>query len=189
MHRAIFLDRDGTLTRDVGFTHRVDDLELLSGAAEGLQTLAAAGFRLVLVTNQSGIARGLFSEADMHIFHRALEERLASLGVRLAGIYFCPFHPTSGQREYCRESPLRKPAPGMLLAAAADLDLDLASSFAIGDKRSDIAAGAAAGCRTILVQTGMAGRGEPELAHVVPDYTAADLAAAAQIIARVSNGQ
>ena len=178
---AIFLDRDGTLNVDVGYAHRVEDLLLLDNVCPGLRKFQSLGFALFITTNQSGIARGYFSEAQMHAFNAALCELLRGGGIEIAGIYYCPFHPTAGRGAFRSESPLRKPAPGMLLQAAAEHGLDLAASFAIGDKKSDLAAGRAAGCRTVLVHTGMAGAGESELT-VCPDFVADDLLSAAQQI-------
>ena len=178
--RSVFLDRDGTLILDRGYTYRVEDFQLLDGTAEGLRLLQALGFRLVIVTNQSGIARGRYTEADMQRFNEYLLDQLRLEGIGLAGLYYCPYHP-DGVGGYRCDSELRKPAPGMLLQAARELDLDLAGSFAIGDKKSDVLAGKAAGCRTFLVQTGMAGQGEPELV-VEPDWVVADLRAAARVI-------
>ena len=180
-HRAVFLDRDGTITRDVGYTHRVADLQLLPNAAAGLARLAGLGFRLFITTNQSGIARGMFSEADMHAFHAALVEQLAGQGIAIEQIYFCPFHPTEGVGDYRRDSPLRKPADGMIRAAAAEHGLDLAASYTIGDQKSDILAGQRAGCGTILVRTGAAGSDDVALA-TPPDYTADDLLDAAAYV-------
>jgi D-glycero-D-manno-heptose 1,7-bisphosphate phosphatase len=182
---AIFLDRDGTLNEDLGYTYQVERLRLLPGVVAGLTQLAALGFRLVIVTNQSGIARGRFTEDDMRRFNSALCGRLAEAGIEIAAVYHSPYHPTEGVGRYRRESECRKPRPGMLLAAARDLACDLARSYAIGDKISDVAAGRAAGCRTILVQTGKGGRGEPELS-AQPDAVARDLAHAAQLIALFS---
>ncbi len=185
---AVFLDRDGTLIEDVGYPHRLEDLRLLPGVVPPLQKLQALGFVLVVVTNQSGIARGYFSKDQMHAFHALLGERLEAAGVRIEALYHCPFHPNASVAEYRGDSPLRKPKPGMLLLAAEEHGLDLAASFSIGDKKSDVLAGQAAGCRTILVQTGKAGAGEPELA-AEPDFVAIDLAAAAEwICAKCENG-
>lgn len=185
---AIFLDRDGTLIEDVGYPHRPEDLRLLAGVAPALLKLQDLGFVLVVVTNQSGIARGLFSEAEMHAFHALLHAELAKAGVQISAFYHCPFHPEARISEYRRASPLRKPEPGMLLLAAKELGLDLPASYAIGDKKSDVLAGQAAGCRAILVQTGQAGTGEPNLA-AVPDCVAANLAVAAEwISAKCENG-
>jgi D-glycero-D-manno-heptose 1,7-bisphosphate phosphatase len=176
--RAVFLDRDGTITRDRGFTHRISDLELLPGAAAGLAQMARSGFRLFVVTNQSGVARGYFSEADVQAFHDTLAERLRVQGVTIEGFYFCPFHPTEGRGVYRQESSLRKPADGMLRRCAIEHGLDLSQSVAIGDRKTDIAAGQAAGCRTILVRTGVAGGDNHSLA-APPDFVADDLLAAA----------
>ncbi|MEX2114522.1 MAG: HAD family hydrolase, partial [Pirellulales bacterium] len=138
--RAVFLDRDGTITRDVGYPHRVEDLELLPNASAGLSRMSALGYLLIITTNQSGVARGLFSEADVQAFHQALCALLKRDGVTIEAIYYCPFHPTEGQGQYRRDSPLRKPGDGMLRLAAAEHELDLAASVAIGDKKSDILA-------------------------------------------------
>jgi D-glycero-D-manno-heptose 1,7-bisphosphate phosphatase len=172
---AIFLDRDGTLNVDVGFTHRVEDLRLLEGVVEGLRKFEQMGFQLVITTNQSGVARGYFDERAMHDFNAALVERLRAEGVSIAA-----FHPTEGQGEYRRDSPLRKPNPGMILAAATDHDLELAASFAIGDKLSDVAAGRAAGCRTILLAGG--GHMAAESGQAAADFIARDLREAAGIV-------
>lgn len=166
---------------DRGYTYRVEDFQLLDGVAEGLHLLQSLGYRLVIVTNQSGIARGKYTETDMHIFNNHMLEQLGRAGVKIAGLYFCPYHP-DGQGGYRCDSDLRKPAPGMFRQAARDLDLDLPHSFAIGDKKSDVLAGQAAGCRTFLVQTGLAGTEEPDLV-VEPDWVVADVLAAARVIA------
>jgi D-glycero-D-manno-heptose 1,7-bisphosphate phosphatase len=179
--RAIFLDRDGTLNVDVGFTHRAQDLQLLPNVVGGLARLQALGFELLITTNQSGIARGYFTESDMHAFNDALVARLQAEGITISGIYFCPFHPTEGVGRYRRDSPLRKPQAGMLLQAAAQRGIDLAESFAIGDKTSDIMAGQAAGCRTILVRTGV-GREHEAQRTARPDFVADDLLEAARFI-------
>jgi D-glycero-D-manno-heptose 1,7-bisphosphate phosphatase len=181
--RAVFLDRDGTINRDVGFTHRVCDLELLPRAVAGLARMAALGLRLFITTNQSGIARGYFAEADARRFHQALRERLLAEGIVIDEVYYCPFHPTEGLAAYRRESSLRKPADGMIRRAAAQHNLDLAASFAIGDQPADILAGQAAGCRTILLHPSAAGHDAAALA-ARPDYVAGDLVDAAGFIER-----
>jgi D-glycero-D-manno-heptose 1,7-bisphosphate phosphatase len=183
MKRAVFFDRDGTLVHDGGYTYRIGELQLLEGVVPALRLLMMLKFRLIVVTNQSGIARGLFTEDDMHAFNGSIAQQLAASGVKLDAIYFCPFHPDASEQRYRHDSHFRKPKPGMLELAAAEHGLNLAECFMIGDKKSDVLAGQAAGCRTILVQTGAAGTGEPDLA-VQPDWTAPDLLAAAQIIAQ-----
>jgi len=181
--RAVFLDRDGTITRDVGYTHRLEDLELLPNASQGLARMFALGYCLIITSNQSGVARGLFSEADVRAFHRALCALLEGDGVAIEGVYYCPFHPTEGRGEYRRESPLRKPGDGMLRLASAEHNLDLATSVAIGDKKSDVLAGQRAGCHTILVRTGAAGSDTEALVEP-PEFVADDLLDAANYIER-----
>lgn len=180
--RAVFLDRDGTINRDVGYTHRTSDLELLPGAVAGLLKMSRLGYRLFITTNQSGVARGRFTEADVQVFNSALCGRLASEGVTIEAVYYCPFHPTEGSGHYRRESPMRKPDEGMIRLAAQQHDLDLPASFIVGDKKIDVLAGQRAGCRTILVRTGMGGADQGEL-PVPPDFVAADLLEAADYIA------
>jgi D-glycero-D-manno-heptose 1,7-bisphosphate phosphatase len=179
--RAVFLDRDGTLNRERGFVHRVADLELLDHVVDGLARIQALGFELVIATNQSGIARGYFTEAEMHAFNRALCQLLAAQGVRIADVYYCPFHPTEGIGPYRRESTLRKPQCGMLLAAAEEHQLDLRGSFVIGDKPSDVMAGQAAGCGTIWLHSGSQ---PPEPLEAQPDLIASDLLESAEFIER-----
>lgn len=175
---AIFLDRDGTLTRDFGYTHKITDFRLLDNVVEGLRLFVDMGFRLIVASNQSGIARGYFTERDMERFNDHLIHVLSAHAIHFTGMYCSPYHPTYGRGEYRKNTSCRKPKPGMLVRAAAEHDINLNSSYMIGDKRSDILAGKAAGCTTILVLTGAAGAGEPELA-VTPDYIACDLLDAA----------
>lgn len=178
--RAVFLDRDGTINVEIDFIHRVEDLRLLPNAAAGLVRMRDLGFELILTSNQSGIGRGIFSMDDMGRFNAAVAERT---GVSFVATYFSPFHPTAGVGEYRRPSPLRKPRPGMILQAVAEHNLDLSQSFAVGDRNSDVAAGHAAGCRTVLLRTGLTGTDKVE-DPVVPDYTADDLLEAAAFIER-----
>jgi D-glycero-D-manno-heptose 1,7-bisphosphate phosphatase len=180
---AVFLDRDGTLNVDTGYTHRPEDLQFLPGVIPGLKALQALGFPLFILTNQSGVARGYFSESELAAFHATLLAQLQAARIHIEGIYYCPFHPTDGIGQYRRDSPLRKPRPGMFFRAAAVHQLDLTASIAIGDKLSDVLAGQAAGCRTILLQTGHAGSGEPQL-QATPDFVATNLRTAADWVAQ-----
>lgn len=145
MARFVLLDRDGTLTRDVGYTHRLEDYALLPGVVEGLTRLADAGFRLAVVTNQSGIGRGLFGEDDYRVFQERLTEDLARRGLRLAGSFHCPHLPDAG-------CPCRKPGPGLLLQARDRLGADLARSWMVGNDLRDVEAGLAAGCRAVWLR-------------------------------------
>jgi len=149
MSRAVFLDRDGTLIRDVGYLRSADQLALLPGVPHALKRLHDAGYLLVLVTNQSGVARGLFTEEDVRHTNQALQELLRKKGIELDALYYCPHLPEGTVTPYAQVCDCRKPAPGMLLRAAREHDVDLARSFMIGDSPSDVEAGRRAGCRTI----------------------------------------
>ena len=180
-HRAVFLDRDDTLVVDLGFIDHPDKVALVHGAVEAVCRLRRAGFKVVVASNQSGIARGYFDEARLDAIHHRLRELLAAGGAQLDGIYHCPYleGPEAVVETYRKESELRKPAPGMLLQAATDLDLDLSRSWMIGDSARDIEAGRAAGCRTILVARD--GRDFDD-ARVKPDDKAASLIDAVAIV-------
>jgi D-glycero-D-manno-heptose 1,7-bisphosphate phosphatase len=172
--RALFLDRDGVINVDTGFLHRSADCVFVDGIFELASTFAAHGFRLVVVTNQSGIGRGYYSEADFTAFMRWMRGEFARQGVEIDAVYHCPDHPTEGIGRYRRENPWRKPGPGMLLQAAQDLELDLAASWAIGDKTSDVEAARAAGIGTILLLDPTARETRHEGDHrVVPSLAAA----------------
>ncbi len=154
MKKAIFLDRDGTLNIDHGYVHRIDDFHFIEGSIEALQKLKAMGFLLVLVTNQSGIARGYFSEEQFLQLTEWMDWSLADRGVDLDGIYYCPHHP-QGQGEYKQNCDCRKPKSGMLDQAIRELNIDPAQSFMVGDKAEDLLAAQSAKVRSkILVKTG-----------------------------------
>ena len=148
--RALFLDRDGVVNEDTGYLHRIEECRFVDGIFAMTAAFAARGFAAVIATNQSGIGRGLFTEADFTALMDWMGGEFARHGVALAGIYHCPDHPTAGIGRYRRDNPWRKPGPGMLLQAAADLGLDLARSWTVGDKDRDIAAGRAAGIGTLV---------------------------------------
>jgi D,D-heptose 1,7-bisphosphate phosphatase len=151
---AIFWDRDDTLIKDPGYLSDPELVELLPGAAETMRRLGEAGFENVIVTNQSGIARGLLDEATLEEIHGRLRRLLHERGAQVDAIYYCPYlaGPEAVVEAYRRESDLRKPKPGMLVQAAFERQLDLAASWSIGDSVRDAQAGRAAGCRTILVK-------------------------------------
>jgi D-glycero-D-manno-heptose 1,7-bisphosphate phosphatase len=152
---AVFLDRDGVLNEEVGYLARLEDVRLLPGAAESVKSLNDAGFVTVVVTNQSGVARGYFTEDHVKATHDLIQTMLAEHGAKIDRFEYCPFHPTDGLGVYRRETTCRKPQPGMLLRAAAELGIDLAQSWIIGDRLSDVEAGFAAGCQgSFLVRTG-----------------------------------
>ncbi|HOD29701.1 MAG TPA: HAD family hydrolase [Syntrophales bacterium] len=153
-HAAIFLDRDGTINEEVGYLDRIEKLRLIPGAAEAIRLLNAAGFRVAVVTNQSGVARGLFTEAFVVEVHRTLAELLGREGARIDRFDYCPHHPTEGTARYRRACPCRKPEPGMLLKAAAALAIDLGRSYVVGDTPRDLETARRVGARGILVRTG-----------------------------------
>nr|WP_193569152.1 D-glycero-beta-D-manno-heptose 1,7-bisphosphate 7-phosphatase [Serratia fonticola] len=152
---AIFLDRDGTINIDHGYVHEIDDFQFIDGVIDACRELKSMGFALVLVTNQSGIARGKFSEEQFMRLTEWMDWSMADRDVDLDGIYFCPHHPEAVIEEYRQVCDCRKPQPGMLLQAQKELNIDLAASYMVGDKIEDMQAAAAAGVGTkVLVCTG-----------------------------------
>lgn len=175
---AVFLDRDGVVIEDMHYLSDVEQVRLIPGVAEAIQRLNTHDRAVVIVTNQSGVARGYFSEQQVEAVHAHLTMILAEAGSRIDGIYYCPHHPMAGIGIYRRECSCRKPSPGMLLQAAQELGLDTERSWMIGDRISDIRAGQTIGCRTILVRTGQGvdvvlAAGETQPTWVVPDLSAA----------------
>jgi D-glycero-D-manno-heptose 1,7-bisphosphate phosphatase len=153
--RAIFLDRDGVLVRDVGPLTRADDIVLTPGVGAALSELAQAGFLLIVVSNQTVVARGLLDENAVIELQRQVQQRIvAEGGPALDGFYFCPHHPQATRPELRRDCGCRKPAPGLLLQAAVEHGISLKRSFMLGDRPSDVLAGLRAGCTTIQLLTG-----------------------------------
>ncbi len=153
-HPALFLDRDGTINAEVDFLTNPEELHILPGSFDALRDAKALGFRLVVITNQSGIARGLLTEERLGEIHDAFQRALAARGASVDAIYYCPHHPDQGAPPYRTACDCRKPKPGMILRAAEELQLDLGRSFLVGDRMVDIQAGNAAGVPSILVRTG-----------------------------------
>lgn len=177
---AVFLDRDGVLNEDAKYASDPKIVRLLSGVASAIGRLNEAGMLVIVVSNQSGIARGFHTESDTRAFNVELEVQLRAEGARVDGWYYCPHLPEGTVAEYAKECECRKPKAGMLMQAARERDIDLSKSFMVGDKESDIAAGVAAGTKTILVGTGLSIQ-HPE---PVPMYRANDLAGAVELILR-----
>jgi len=185
MNKAVFMDRDNTIIEDPGYLSDPDGVKLLPGVELAIKSLAQAGFKNVVCTNQSGVARGMLSEDDLQAIHAEVRRQLADKGAHLDAIYYCPCHPQGTVEEYTCESDLRKPKPGMLLKAAEDLDLDLPESWMVGDSARDIEAGQRAGCRTIRVRvTGETSTTEREDDAVQADFTVRNLVEAARIVMR-----
>jgi D-glycero-D-manno-heptose 1,7-bisphosphate phosphatase len=181
--RAVFLDKDGTLVDDVPYNVNPALIRLSAGAASGLRLLHAAGYALVVVSNQSGVARGLFPKTAL----RGVEERLCNLlddlGVPLTAFYYCPHHPDGAAARYARRCRCRKPQPGLIRRAAREHGVALCRSWMIGDILDDVEAGRRAGCRTILIANGHETAWRLTSSRT-PDYIAADLTRAAHIILR-----
>ncbi len=173
--KAVFLDRDGTLNVNTGYVGDPASVRLVAGAADGVRLLAEAGFATVVVSNQSGIARGYFSEAAADAVDARVRELLRQAGAPITAMYRCPHMPGGG-------CDCRKPKPGMLLRAAADLGLDLAQSWVVGDRLLDIEAGRAAGCRCVLVPGTPPHQPADDFSLTPPDFRARDLPDAARLI-------
>ena len=179
--KAIFLDRDNTIIEDPGYISDPDQVKLLDGAAEALNKLSAMGYKLIVVSNQSGVARGIVTEKTLEQIHQKLRQLLAEKNAYLDKIYYCPYHPEGVIEKYRRESDLRKPNPGMILAAAKDMDIDLDRSWAIGNSYRDILAGQRAGCKTILIDAAV-DQTYRRPTDPVPDKQAVNLKEAVNII-------
>jgi D-glycero-D-manno-heptose 1,7-bisphosphate phosphatase len=180
-NKAIFLDRDDTLIEDPGFINHPDQVKLLDGVDKSLIELRAMGYKLVVVSNQSGVARGIISEKSLDEIHNRLKQVLAEKGAPLDRIYYCPYHPDGIIEKYRKESDRRKPNPGMLLAAADEMDIDLTQSWMIGNSSRDVEAGLKAGCKTILINHPSYSE-QHKLGEPNPDYRAVNMKEAVNII-------
>ncbi|WP_205511282.1 D-glycero-alpha-D-manno-heptose-1,7-bisphosphate 7-phosphatase [Longitalea arenae] len=154
MNRAVFIDKDGTLIKDVPYNVNTSLIEFEEHAIEALQLLQAFGFQLIIISNQPGIAFSYFTEEDIHQVFRFIENKLLENGVRLNGYYYCPHHAEGDRAPFAKACYCRKPLPGMLLQAAMEMDIDLESSWMIGDILHDAEAGNRAGCTSILLNNG-----------------------------------
>ncbi|HEY9620466.1 MAG TPA: HAD family hydrolase [Crinalium sp.] len=182
--KAVFLDKDGTLIENVPYNVNPDKIQLCQGAVEGLRSLHQAGYKLFIITNQSGIARGYFLESALSTVESRLRELLLEIGVPLAGFYYCPHHPDGVVAPYATECECRKPQPGLLLQAAREHEIALTQSWFIGDILHDIEAGRNAGCRTILINNG--NETEWQLSSQrLPHHLVADLHEAARVITAI----
>lgn len=154
MNKAVFIDKDGTLIHDVPYNADPSLIRLQEGAAYGLRQLKDQGYLLILVSNQSGVAHGYFSEEALTAVQEKLQDELKKDGVQLDGAFFCPHHPQGIVKQYAVSCECRKPKPGMLVEAARQFDIDLSQSWMIGDILHDVEAGNKAGCSTILIDNG-----------------------------------
>lgn len=189
--RAVFIDRDGTLSHEVGYVNHLSRFQLFPFAVDAVRLLNRSRILAVLVTNQAGVARGYFPEEMIHAVHAKVNEEMAAGGARLDAIYFCPHHPSVGEPPYRRDCDCRKPRPGLLQRAQADLGADLARSFVVGDRHGDLELAWRVGATAVMVRTGY-GRGELEH-HAAswerpPDMVAEHLLEAVeQIVTRVES--
>lgn len=185
MERAVFVDRDGVISEEVGYLADVEHVRLIPRSAEAVKVINQSALKIIAITNQSGVARGYFSEEMLGHVHRKMEQLLSDQGALLDGIYYCPHHPEGTVEAYRIECDCRKPSAGLLIQAAEEHAIDLSSSYLVGDKRTDIECAHRAGAKGILVLTGY---GKDELSTInsaalaQPEYVAADLLDAVQWI-------
>ena len=151
---AVFLDRDGTINEEVGYLDSLDKLKIIPSAYEAIRLINESGMKVVVISNQAGVARGFFTEDFVKITHEYLQTALRQQGATIDNFYYCPHHPTEGIEPYRKDCNCRKPAPGMLLRAVQDLNIDLTRSYLVGDRFNDMEAGKKIGVRGILVKTG-----------------------------------
>jgi len=180
-NKAIFLDRDDTLIEDPGYIDHPDQVKLLDGATEALSELKAMGYKLVIVSNQSGIARGILTEKKLNEIHKRLKQLLVEKGVHLDNIYYCPYHPDGTVEKYRKETECRKPNHGMLTKAAQEMSIDLDGSWMIGNSSRDVEAGLRAGCTTIQLDS-PSHQTRPEPGEPIPHYRAVNLKEAVNIV-------
>ncbi len=184
-HRAVFLDRDGTINEEVGYVNHLERFKLLPKTGEAIRLLNRNGIKVVVVTNQAGVARGYFPEPLIHLIHGKMKDNLGEEGAHLDGIYYCPHHPDVGEPPYRQKCRCRKPETGMIEKAVKDLGIECSKSYMIGDRGADIEFGRRIGTKTILVLTGY-GKGEWEYFgrqwKSKPDFVAPDLYEAVQWI-------
>ena len=187
MNKAVFLDRDGTVNEEVGYLADLSRLRLIPGAGAAIKRLNQADYKVILVTNQSGVARGYFPESLVHEAHERLTDMLREEGAALDGIYYCPHHPTEGNAGYTMTCDCRKPGTGLIDKAMKDFDIDRNRSFLIGDKWSDVELAQRAGILAILVMSGFApddpGNKRPDYVRD-PDYSASTISDAVEWIMR-----
>ena len=188
MNKAVFLDKDGTLIPDIPYNIDPDKIILMKGAAEGLKLLSDRGYLLIIITNQSGVARGYFEEKDLIKVEKKIKDLLQEQDIRLTAFYYCPHHPEGMVKAYAMSCSCRKPEPGMINEAAKEFQIDLSGSWMIGDILNDVEAGNRAGCKTVLINNG----GETEWVKGewrTPFFMANTVEEAAQQIIRFENAK
>lgn len=191
-NKAVFLDRDGTINEEMGYINHLERFKLLPRVGPAIRLLNQHEIKVVVITNQSGVARGYFSESLVHLVHQKMQDLLMREGAYLDGIYYCPHHPDAGELPYRQKCRCRKPAPGLVEKAVRELDLDCGQSYLIGDRGNDIEFSHQIGAKGILVLTGY-GKGEWEYYgdqwKVKPDHVAHDLYEAVQWVLKQEAGK
>lgn len=184
--RAVFLDRDGTISFEVGYIDNVNDFKLIPGVTKALYELQELGFKLIVISNQSGVARGYFPESRVSEINNKMNGLMKEAGIEFDGIYYCPHLESGSVKDYAVNCSCRKPKPGMILKAENEHSIDLNSSFMIGDSIVDVQCGKNAGLKTIFVRTGHGTKNEAGLENFSlaerPDHIADDLSAAVEFI-------
>ncbi|MFA4843451.1 MAG: D-glycero-beta-D-manno-heptose 1,7-bisphosphate 7-phosphatase [Candidatus Margulisiibacteriota bacterium] len=177
MNKAVFLDRDGTIIEDTGYLNHPVQVSFLPGAIAAIKRLKEAGYKIIIISNQAGIARGLITEDMLQSIDKHVHKMVLHGGGQIDASYYCPHHPEHGVYPYRQSCECRKPQTGLIKRAAKEHDLDLAKCFMVGDKKTDVETGQRAEIKTIFVRTGHGKNEEKELKEK-PDHLAADLAAA-----------
>jgi len=183
-NRAVFLDRDGTINEDYGYLKHHHQVKLIPGAAEAIKKLNAAGFKVIVISNQAGVARGLATEDSVKSVNMTVGKQVLSAGGIIDAFYYCPHHPEHGAHPYKTACDCRKPETGMILKAQMKYNLDLSRSFMVGDKATDIELGKKAGLRSVFVLTGKGVGEKPKLEtkKLTPDHLGKDVLEAAEWI-------
>jgi D-glycero-D-manno-heptose 1,7-bisphosphate phosphatase len=189
--RAIFIDRDGTINKDIGYVSTPAEMVLYPWSTEALRLINDAGFKAIVLTNQSGIARGLYTESGLARIHRRMTEEMARGGARIDAIYYCPHHPDLGGAPYRLDCECRKPRPGMLVRAVKEHDIDVGRSYVVGDKASDINLASMAGAPGVLVRTGYGAEtlANPRTWPCTPLFVADNLLDAVERILDIAGGR
>jgi D-glycero-D-manno-heptose 1,7-bisphosphate phosphatase len=183
--RAVFLDRDGTLIRQVEVLHKISEVRILPGVARVIRLLNRRGYLVAITTNQPVVARGIIGSKEVDEIHAAIIERLRRRGAKIDAVYFCPHHPHGDVKKYRVKCRCRKPEIGMIMKAVKEHGIDLKKSFMVGDTTRDVLTGNRAGLTTILVKTGFGGK-DPHQFNGKPDFVARNLKEAARFILRIS---
>jgi len=174
VNKAVFVDRDGTIVEDIGYMNSPEQIKFIPGSLEAIKKLNNAGYKVIVITNQAGVARGLVAEDMLQTIDKTLHKLILNSGAHLDGLYYCPHHPEYGVYPYKQVCECRKPHPGLLKRAQKHFDIDLSLSFMIGDKATDVEAGKRAGTKTIFLLTGK-GKKEESKIKDQPNHIAKNL--------------